>query len=45
MFSSVLVYSELRGFKKGTKHMGKKRAACTCAVAFLSLQHRRKKLI
>jgi hypothetical protein len=42
MFGSVLVHSEPKGFKKGIKHTGKKRAACMCAVALLSLQHRRK---
>jgi len=43
MFGSALVHSEPKGFKKGIKRMGKKRPACMCAVALLSLQHRRKK--
>jgi len=42
MFGSALVHCEPKGFKKGIKNTGKKRAAGMCAVALLSLQHRKK---
>jgi hypothetical protein len=39
------VHSEPRGFKRGIKHTGKKRAVCTCTVAlFIVFAAQKKKM-